>query len=654
MTVDTHNRKSLTRQLLWLGALPAVVMFLVLMTFFTTARLDDARRDLFNSSQVLADNLAPAVEYAVVSGNDKALEQILDHSLARSSVEWIRVLDVMDNQVGFVSRDDQAVPPSESQTDVFESEILQQPLTIESEDRIDWFEPNYSLGSGALRVGTVQVGVSEKRLAARRSDIIWTSLGVGLSLLAFTLIVISRMLGRIVGPIRALSEHVKTLITRNYQTTQIDRKGASAEVAELARNLNALARHLETLKRSRDNTLAISESARERAETANLAKSEFLAVMSHELRTPLNGVLGMVELVAEEPLSPRQKDYLLTARRSTEDLLTIISDILDFSRIDRGKLVLDYTEFDVREVIENCAATFRHLAHQQGLELTTLFRGQWPEWTRLRGDAPRLRQIIACLIDNAVKFTDQGTVQVLAEWQPLDDSCMVLSCEVRDSGAGIPSERMKEVFSSFQQLDSSHSREHGGTGIGLALVQRLVELMGGHIRVETDLGAGSSFRFELPFEISSRAAAVPVSEALEARGGDASPSTGRPSARALVVEDNPVNQRVAAALLTRLGFDTDAVTDGQQAVERVRSSIGHYSVILMDCHMPVMDGYDATRAIREWEASTSTQTTPIIALTADALPGTEAACKEAGMNDYLSKPVRKETLRLVLSRWIQV
>ncbi|WP_152207311.1 ATP-binding protein [Marinobacter changyiensis] len=654
MTPTNRGRRSLSRQLLWLGALPAIVMFLVLMTFFTSARLDDARKDIYNSSQVLADNLGPAVEYAVVSGNEQALDQILQQSMRRSDVEWIRVVDVMGNQVGFASREngDEAVEV-ENRVQIFESEILQQPLTMQSDDRIDWLEPDYNLGSGALRVGTVEVGVSDRRLEVRRSDIIWSSLGLGMALLVFTLLVVNQMLTRIIEPVRGLSKRVQDLMRREYHPTQISHRGTSAEFVELERNLNALSEHLANLKVSRDQTLAISENARERAETANLAKSEFLAVMSHELRTPLNGVLAMLELVTEEPLTDRQRDYLTTARRSTEDLLTVISDILDFSRVDRGKLVLDFQKFDLRELIVNCTATFRHPADQQGLTLAAHFEGLWPQPAALvRGDAPRLRQVIACLLDNAIKFTDEGDVTITSEWVTLEDGCMILNCEVKDSGAGIPSERMKEMFNSFEQLDSSHSRQHGGTGIGLALVQRLVELMGGHIRVETDLGMGSSFRFELPFEIAESIDAPPARKILLPEPAPA--PEHRSPARALVVEDNPVNQRVATALLTRLGFETDAVDNGQQALDRVRANQDNYEVILMDCHMPVMDGFEATRSIREWEVATGLRFTPIIALTADALPDTEAACHEAGMNDYLAKPVRKENLRTVLSRWLHL
>lgn len=637
----------LTRKLLLLGAAPATVMFVVLMVFFTSARLDDARKDLADSSQMLADSLAPAVEYAVVSGNTAALNQILTQSLRRSRAQWIRVSNVVGDEVGFVSTDNPGDISDRETFDVFESEILQQPLDLGEDRQTEWFEPNYGFGSGALRVGTVQVGVNKAQLAARRQDILWTSLAVGFSLLLFTLLIVNHSLNSIVSPIHALSRRVTKLTNREYEEVPVSRTGTTREIRDLEESLNALSRHLRNLKASRDETLSSSEKARERAEQANRAKSEFLATMSHELRTPLNGVLGMIELVNEEPLSPRQNDYLQTARQSTEDLLTVINDILDYSQIDRGTLELDNREFDLKELITNCTASYRHIAEQQGLALSSSFIGDWPDQPVVLGDSPRLRQILAGLIDNAIKFTGDGFIKVQAGWFALEENCVVLNCTVSDSGCGIPVERIHDIFNSFEQLETGNSRRYGGTGMGLSLVQRLVELMGGHVKVETDIGKGSQFRFELPFELATDVDHLDRMEQGPLRHGD-------DQARALVVEDNLVNQRVATALLKRLGFVTDSAANGEEALELVQTNHCGYDVILMDCQMPVMDGYETTRCIREWEKSNGQGGTPIIALTADALPGTESSCREAGMNDYLAKPVRKENLRAVLSRWIRV
>ncbi|WP_286222715.1 ATP-binding protein [Marinobacter apostichopi] len=645
MTNPAMARPTLTRKLLLLGALPAIVMFIVLIAFFTSARLQDARQQLSDSSQMFADSLAPVLEYAVVSGNSQALEQVLLKALKRSKADWIEVTNVSGDPIGFVATDSTSIPINPGIYDVFDTEILQQPLDLDSGRTTEWFTPESGLRASALRVGTVHVGVSRDLLADRQRDIVWTSLAVGASLLLFTMLIMQHHLNTILNPVRQLSGRISRLINRDYAKGPTGNRSSAQEVADIEQQLNELATHLANLETSREQTLAASESARQKAESANQAKSEFLATMSHELRTPLNGVLGMIDLVQEDPLTPRQRDYLTTARQSTEDLLTVISDILDFSRMESGVLKLSNQEFDLENLIRNCTATYRQVAEERGLSLSVNFFGDWPDKPLVIGDAPRLRQIIAGLIDNAIKFTSDGSIIIQAGCFGLEDHCIVLNCAVSDSGSGIPIERLPDIFNSFEQLQHGDDRSHGGTGLGLALVQRLVELMGGHIKVETDLGRGSSFRFELPFELAASADAPPHD----------SHSTREPRsgvAHALVVEDNLVNQRVAKAMLTKLGYQADAANNGKDALQMIRNNHRGYDVILMDCQMPVMDGYETTRRIREWEQSSGRSGTPIIALTADVLPGTDRSCLESGMNDYVAKPVRKEKLKTVLGRWI--
>ncbi|RBP27104.1 signal transduction histidine kinase [Marinobacter pelagius] len=645
MSRATTTRISLSRKLLLLGALPAVVMFIVLMVFFTSVRLEDARRDLMASGQMLADSLAPALEYPVVSGNSIALEQILSQSLKYSNAAWVRVTDVMGEEIGMVRATSEPPPVEAGDYLTFEAEILQVPLKIGANDANEWFAPEFGFDSGALRVGTIEVGVSTLALQARQQEILWTSIAVGSSLLLFTVLVVRHFLGNILSPIQALSERIDRLINRDYAKAVSRTSGSSRDINLIENKLNKLAEHLATLKANHDQVLAASESAREKAVAANQAKSEFLATMSHELRTPLNGVLGMVDLIEEEPLSSRQRDYLTTARQSTEDLLTVISDILDYAQMDGGEIRLENREFDLCNVINNCAASYRHQAEQHGLSLSVELYGEWPEKALVVGDAGRMRQIIAGLLDNAIKFTSEGTITVRAGCFPLEENTIVLNCAVNDSGTGMPAERMHDIFNSFEQLDSGSTRRYGGTGLGLSLVQRLVELMGGHIQVESDLGQGSSFRFELPFELGPTVISGATRKAASARSPDEGVS------HALVVEDNPVNQRVASAMLNRLGFRTDTAANGEEAVNIVQRNHTGYDLILMDCQMPVMDGYEATRRIREWERSNGQQGIPIIALTADVLPATESICLGSGMNDFLAKPVRKENLQEVLGRW---
>ncbi|WP_417514651.1 response regulator [Marinobacter sp.] len=637
----------LSRKLLLLGAMPAIVMFITLIGFFTSVRLEDARRDLADSNQLMADSLAPSLEYAVVSGNTLALQEILSQSIRHSKADWIRVMDVTEEQIGLVAHSDIEALELPGEFRVYRAEILQKPLEFGTDRETQWFEPEYGYGSGALRVGSVQVGVSDAALEARRRDILWTSVTLGFSLLLFTILIIKRSLNSILSPIHEVSGRISRLIERDYRTVKVTTRRNSRDVIGIQQQLNELAEHLSAQKESREQTLAASEQAREKAESASESKSEFLATMSHELRTPLNGVLGMIDLAQEDTLTSRQRDYLQTARQSTEDLLTVISDILEYSRLDKGAIILEQKVFDLRALITNCVASYRHVAEGQGLALTLNFYGDWPETSQVKGDAPRLRQILACLLDNAIRFTSEGFVNVQVGCFGVEDGCIILNCSVNDSGSGIPHDSLPDMFSSFEQMDTGSARAFGGAGMGLSLVQRLVELLGGHIQVETDPGKGSSFRFELPLELVVLAETAIVYETTA--------QAELPlSMQALVVEDNPVNQRVAAALLNRLGFNTETVTNGEEALNKVRNSHQGYDVILMDCQMPVMDGYETTRYIREWEISSGLGRTPIIALTADVLPETQQNCLKSGMDDYLSKPVRKENLREVLVRWVQL
>lgn len=392
------------------------------------------------------------------------------------------------------------------------------------------------------------------------------------------------------------------------------------------------------LERTRD-----LEEAKQRAEEGSRLKSEFLANMSHELRTPMNGLLGMTHLVLNTDLSVEQREHLETARSSGESLMVLLNEILDLSKIEAGHLTLESTGFSLRSLVNETMRPFVLQAAHKGIVVEAKIPANVPD--RLVGDPARLRQVLNNLLGNAVKFTERGRVELAVEsHQPSPDS-VLLSFSVSDTGIGIPEEQFESIFEAFQQGDNSTTRKYGGTGLGLAICRKLVSRMGGEIWLKSAVGYGTTFYFDVRMLVDPRGAEPmpgPAEEPVPAEAGAA------PRLRILLVEDNAINQRLALRLLERNGYRVEVAADGHVALECFRKAT--FDLILMDIQMPGMDGIQAARAIREAEHG-SGRRTPIVAMTACAMVGDRERCLEAGMDDYLTKPVQPDDLYRKVEQW---
>jgi len=741
-----------------------------------------ARADLAGQLEVIAELVGKSCSSALDFGDDDFAQLELASLAAVSNIECAALYDPQGERMALYARAGAAenLPPEDWRAAQLElNDFRSVGLPIEDAEAV----------TGYVYLRSDSTPIQAQLLESVRAVAL-----AGLVALILAVFAASWMHPLITRPILALAGTAGRVHREQNFSLRADRGGRD-EVGGLIDAFNAMLSVIERrdteLQAHRDlleETVAVRTrelvAAKERAEQAARAKAEFLANMSHEIRTPMNGVIGMTELLQEQALSDEQRNMVGIVRSCGEQLLSIINDILDFSKIDAGKLALEHIPIDMRELVEKVAYVLAPRCAEQGIELIVDVPAQAP--VRVLGDPLRVTQVLMNLAGNAVKFTRAGEVHLALETLSEDEGSVELALSVRDTGIGIPAERLGALFQPFDQVDSSTTRQFGGTGLGLAISDKLVKLMGGRIDVQSEVGVGSTFSLALrlakhrvaeapraregvelnglrvlivddnqtnrrilaghlsswgcrPTEIADPVLALDcvreavakgkpfglvlldyhmpgldgqeLAERLHAEGAigvvpiilltslsfvatqarleqigivrhltkpvkaaqlhqviqdvlagsssaDAEGAAKRRPifrkverpVRILVVEDNPVNRQVIAAVLKRCGYEHEAANDGLEALERVEQ--GLYDLVLMDCQMPRMDGYEATRRLREQGAlAPGGGRLPIVAMTASALPGTREECLASGMDDYLTKPVDIRRLQDCLERW---
>lgn len=626
MNVSHYFKKNtIFRQILIAVLSPALILFLALFGYSLFARLNDAVQSQNELATRIAENIASVSELAIISGSDSQLLDIMASALD-SDITSITIFNaesghhliLNNNQSNSIDHNEITVPIIQHSIPLADS------ITGENISEVE-----------EKTIGTVSIKQSRDKLLKLQRQIIKVS-----SFIAFISILVCICFAwfisrRFSQPLAEIISLTKNITAGNFYK-QI-RNIKPGELGELQSHVNNMARSIEKQQQELKDNLQNLLQAKEEADKANLAKSQFLATMTHELRTPLNGALGMMQLLSNTQLNAEQNHYLLIARESSELLLNIVNNILDFSEIEKGELQLQEKYFDINAIFDNLLTPLSYEAKKKGLEFTAHIDPQLKDINVL-GDDVRIRQILLNLVANAVKFTPQGSVTIGLNALQLTGKQATLELKVTDTGIGISEKDQQIIFDSFRQADGSHRRKYGGSGLGLAIVRRLCDLMNADISLTSTENKGSAFtiRWSCPYQISSDLEHHTLQEETLLAGKTV-----------LIVEDNPINQLLVSKILRRWGMTTVTTDNGAEALIAIEKQ--RFDIILMDLQMPVMDGFEATQAIRR---HAQYRHTPIIALTANNFKDDSDYCFRVGMNDFLSKPVSLTNLKEKIRFWL--
>jgi len=631
---------SIYKRSVLLGALPMVFAFLVLLIAFTYERIGDLEKQWDEEGQLVVNQLAPSVEYSLISGDVTNIKSIMNAAMGLSVVEYV----VIRNNEGALfseQRRDLTVPLEQLMSSVsikpYVADVVQQNVVIDSGFELEEVMGSDSDLADAVHLGVVIVGVNIKAL----EDEVWLVIykaGAASLFVFFISTLVFRSLSRSISrPLESLSVTL-TKIKQGHYDARADFQGGP-EVRQLAADVNLLSNALYVLDIDQEEQTKALKSAYEKEQKLTRVKSEFLTLVSHELRTPINGIMGMLQMLADTDPDSEQQELLNIAQSSTEHLLSLIGDVLDYSKIEQGDIRIDNVDFNLGKFVRDVASSFSVIAKEKGITFDFECDDDQHAYI-VRSDSSRIRQILTNLIGNAIKFTSKGGVKIRSCGVVENGNLLRYQCEIHDTGIGIPKDKIDNIFAAFGQIDQSSVRKHGGAGLGLPISKALLDKMDGRISVHSQLDEGSCFVISLTFPIVGSSVVAEITKQTK---------TFAENTKVLVVEDNVINQKVAVGMLKKFKFNISTANNGQEAVEFFQSHAIDF--ILMDCQMPVMDGFEATRLIREYEVAQNKKPTPIIALTADISLDAENNCYESGMNDYLAKPLKKDQIQRVMDKW---